>query len=164
MIADHAAVPRWGVEPPDVDVSGRTFGVVGGDCSVTRRWARQIARLGRPCWQVDAAGDAGALDAALRDATVGLRVLIAGPEADVLAAAARCRAAGLADAELTLFATSARERRIYCAHCATTSIVDAQVEDVAPCGGCGRCLLVFAHLSARSGSYLAFQADAEDVG
>ena len=163
MITDHAAVPRWSVQPPDVDTSGRTFCIVstsGGDCPVARRWAAQIARLGASCWHVDAGG----LDAALQAATVGLRVLIAGSEAEVLALAARCRAAGLTDAELTLHATSARERRIYCVHCTATSVVTAQVDDITPCPRCGRSLVVFAHTSARSGSYLAFQFDAEDAG
>ncbi|WP_375500526.1 dimethylamine monooxygenase subunit DmmA family protein [uncultured Jatrophihabitans sp.] len=159
MITEHAAVPRWSADPPDVDGSGRTFGIVGADDAVTRRWAQQIADLDRPCWQVDAAG----LAAALADAAVGLRVLITGPEDEVLAVAARCRAAGLCDDELTLHASSAGQRRVYCAHCTTTSLVEAQVDEVAPCDGCGRGLLVFAHASAHTGSYLGFQADAEEV-
>lgn len=148
------------MRPPEVDVSGRTFGIVAArHCPVARGWATQLEALDRPYWQVDADG----VDAALAGATVGLRVLVSGPEVEVLAVAARLRAAGLADAEVITHATSTRHRRVYCAHCKQTSILDAAVEDVAPCPSCGRGLLVFAHASARSGSYLGFQADAEEV-
>ena len=78
------------------------------------------------------------------------------------AAAARCRAAGLADVELTLHATTSALRNVYCAHCTATSLVEAQVEDVVACPSCGRRLTVFAHASARWGAYLGFSADAEE--
>lgn len=159
MTTQHACVPRWGTRPPQVDGSGRTFGIVAPPgCPVAREWAAQLDILGRPYWHVPPHG----VEAALGGATVGLRVLVSGPEVEVLAVAARLRSAGLADAELTTHATSTGHRRVYCAHCKQTSLFDAAVDDVVTCPSCRRGLLVFAHASARSGSYLGFQADAEE--
>ncbi len=159
MITAHAAVPRWPHQPPGVDETGREFVLVGVPrCPVVDGWAEQLTRLGRPCRRVEIAD----LQEALEQATVGVRVMIAGAEADVLAAAARCRAAGLADVELTLHATTSALRNVYCAHCTATSLLEAQVEDVVTCPSCRRRLTVFAHASARWGAYLGFAADAEE--
>ncbi len=157
-MSDHSSVPRWPAEAPPFDDSGQTFGIVAdADCPVAREWMCAIQATGRPCWWVDREY----LDRILDLATVGLRVMVSGPELDVLAVAAHLKARGLADAELTLHATSSDQRRIYCVHCSAMSLTNADVESVTPCGSCGRMLSVFGHVSRRTGSYLGFQHDAE---
>jgi hypothetical protein len=98
----------------------------------------------------------------LASAATGLRLMAAGPEQEVLAVQSTARAAGMIDAELALHVTSSASRWVYCVHCKTTSSVSEAVDEVAACQGCGRELLIFAHFSRRSGSYLGFLADAEE--
>ena len=167
MIPTHSTVPRWPAQPPRVDPSGRSYGVVtfGPEAApLAEQWLAELAGLGAPVWRLSDAGGpmTGALEFCLASATTGLRLLAAGPEQQVLAVQATAHQAGLIDAELTLHATSIRERLVYCVHCKTTSSVTAGVSEVATCAGCGRRLVVYAHLSRRSGSYLGFLADAEE--
>ena len=130
-------------------------------------WRREITRRSMPLAVLDGADSAstlGRLTEVLRAAATGLRLMVAGPEQEVLAVQSAARAAGMIDAELTLHVTSSAYRRIYCVHCKTTSSARAAVDEVTSCAGCGRGLLIFAHLSRRSGSYLGFLADAEERG
>lgn len=153
-------MPRWPAQPPRVDVAGRVFGVAAPlDCAVAAGWVAAISQLGRPSWRIEPAD----LGRALGNATVGVRVMVSGPEHDVLAAGAACREAGLLDDEVTLFATTTSARRIYCVHCKATSLVTTAVGDVATCSACHRGLHVYEHFSRRSASYLGFQANAESL-
>lgn len=159
-MSDHSSIPRWPTQAPAVDPSGRSFGVVApAQCSVADYWVDQIAEFGRPCWRVGP----GDLGAALATATVGLRVLVSGPEHVVTALGAVCRDAGLLDDEITLHATGVDGCRIYCVHCRSNNIVDAKVGSIAPCPACGRGLHVYEHFSRHAASYLGFQADAESL-
>ena len=152
-----------------MDATGRDFGVVsfGQDGLVVAGWwLTEIAGLPAPSWSLSSEGAAAdllpALTTRLRQSATGLRLMVVGPEQDVLAVQSCALEAGLIHAELTLFATSTKARSLYCAHCKTTSSVQAAVGSVAPCAGCGRGLMVYSHLSTRSGSYLGFLADEEE--
>jgi hypothetical protein len=169
LIPAHSTVPRWPQRPPEVDASGRTFGVVYfGDAGrqVASDWLLEVDRIGATSWVVhgvDLQPVHDAMSSRLASAVVGLRLMIAGPECEVLAAAAVGRSAGLVPAEIVTHATSDSSRRIYCVHCKETSVVEAAVGDVVACGGCRRELAVFAHFSRESGSYLGFLAGAEEL-
>jgi hypothetical protein len=167
----HSTVPRWPAEPASVDGSGRGYVVLafGPDAEqVAAAWRRDIARRAMPLVSLDGGPNpANALDRlaeVLAGASTGLRLMVAGPEQEVLAVQSAARVAGMIDDELALHVTSAAARQVYCVHCKTTSSVVAAVDELASCHGCGRELLVFAHLSRRSGSYLGFLADAEERG
>jgi hypothetical protein len=170
VITAHSTVPRWPAEPPSVDPSGRSYVVLafGSEASqVASAWCREIAGRAAPLVSLDSGTEPSIMDRltdVLAASVTGLRVMITGPEQEVLAAQSTARTAGLIDAELALHVTSAASRRVYCVHCKTTSSVEAAVDEVAACHGCGRELLVFAHFSRRSGSFLGFLADAEERG
>jgi hypothetical protein len=171
VIPAHSTVPRWPAEPPAVDPSGRSYVVVafGPEAEpIAAGWRREIAQgpsalIALDCDQA-ASETMSRLTGVLASATTGLRLMVAGPEQEVLTVASTARAAGMIDAELSLHVTSATSRKVYCVHCKSTSSARAAVDEVAACQGCGRELLIFAHLSKRSGSYLGFLAAAEEQG
>ena len=98
-----------------------------------------------------------------RQARVGLRVLIAGPEADVFAASSALKEAGMVDEEISPLITDTGLRRVYCTHCRATTTTRSQIGQTVVCGNCTRELLVYYHFSRRTASYLGFQVDAEEV-
>ncbi|MFZ2240318.1 MAG: dimethylamine monooxygenase subunit DmmA family protein, partial [Gordonia amarae] len=71
--------------------------------------------------------------------------------------------AGLEDDEIHVSATGSGPIKVFCSHCRATTTADAGIDDVVPCAGCGRGLLVYYHVSRRKGSYLGFMVDAETV-
>lgn len=168
MAAEHTSVPRWPRTDPGVDRSGRAFAILsfGADAAgVARGWAREVARLDRPVWTWHGDGAdpvLGELADRAGAARVGWRLMLAGPEADVLAARATATAAGLLDPELTLLVTDDRRRRVWCSHCGATTLAEVAVDDVTDCAGCGRSLLAYHHVSRRHAIYLGFMVDAEE--
>jgi hypothetical protein len=170
MGAAHTSVPRWPRTDPGVDRAGRAFAIMafGPDAApVGEHWHREVARLGRPVWlrRVERADETalGELDEQLDAARVGWRLMLAGPQADVLAAYAGATRAGVLAAEIAVLVTDDRHRRVWCAHCDTTSVADVATGEVTPCHGCGRSLLVYHHVSRRSAAYLGFMVDAEEA-
>ena len=169
MGAEHTSVPRWPAEVPAPDPAGRAVTLVGLGAAgreLTGRWAAEV----HPGTPVDelladrADGDLLArLAARLGDAVVGWRLMLAGPEVDVLAARALVTSLGLLDDEIRVAVTCTAGRRVYCPHCRTTTSTTAPVSGETPCDGCGRRLHVYAHVSRRAGAYLGFMADAEEV-
>jgi hypothetical protein len=132
---------------------------------VAAAWRGEIGLSEMPLVSLDAAAGPSVMERltdVLGVSSTGLRLMVAGPEQEVLAVQSAARAAGMIDAELALHVTSAESRKVYCVHCKTTSSARAAVDELASCEGCGRELLIFAHLSRRSGSYLGFLADAEE--
>lgn len=169
MGAEHTSVPRWPAGVPGVDPAARAVAMLGfgpaGEQVVTG-WAGQVGR-GVPVWsRLAARADLPAL-AALEDhlgsATVGVRLMLAGPEADVLAARSAAVRCGLVDAELRTAVTDTGLKRVFCAHCRTTTEGVVAVAAEVECSGCRRRLHVYAHLSRRLGAYLGFMADAEEA-
>ena len=131
---------------------------------VARGWLVAINELRRPAWTLTADNDAGLATELARElvaSTTGLRLMVAGPDQDVLAVVAQARAAGMIDDEIAAHVTSTARRRIYCVHCKTTDSVEAPVGAVVNCSGCGRGVVIEAHLSRYSGAYLAVPAAAE---
>ena len=162
-------MPRWTAEPPAPDPAARAalllgFGARGA--AITTAWAADLP-AGCPV-EVLAADEAdgsvlAALVARIAAARVGWRLMLAGPEVDVLAARAEAVRAGVLDAEIRTAVTGTERKRVFCAHCRTTSVTTAPVSGETPCDGCGRRLHVYAHVSRRAGAYLGFMADAEEV-
>jgi hypothetical protein len=169
MGAMHTSVPRWPAEVPGVDAAGRALALLGFGVDGRRlvdRWLAEVTPGTPVDVQLADRADEVAL-AVLADrvagAVVGWRLMVAGPEVDVLAARAIAVAGGALDAELRVAVTGTLEKRVFCPHCRTTTATTQPVAGETPCDGCGRRLHVYAHVSRRTGSYLGFMADAEEV-
>ncbi|MEO9329556.1 dimethylamine monooxygenase subunit DmmA family protein [Gordonia aurantiaca] len=167
----YSSVPAW-ARPGDLAATttpaptGRSYLLVGvGDVGeVLARWESELAPrpITRIHGDVDSAGDR--LAGALSDATVGTRVWIAADAGAALQLRAIALASGLEDDEIDVLATPSDEAGtidVFCVHCRAVNRVQAQVDDVVPCAGCRRDLLVYHHVSRRTGQYLGFQVDAE---
>jgi hypothetical protein len=164
----HTSVPRWAPDPPEVDLTGTSFLVLShGEAgeAVAADWAATIARARKPLWvRPGGCAEGGALTlltAQLECARVGTRVMVAAPELAVLDVLRVARAAGAIDAELRAFVTSDAARRVQCPHCAEHTIATVAVGETVACGGCGRTLVVYHHVSRRYGAYLGYMVDAE---
>jgi len=104
-----------------------------------------------------------ALRSALGRSHVGVRLVLAGPTADVRAAAAAAAECGLQQEEITLLHDETAPRVIYCPHCrATTKTVRAAGEEV-DCQECGTVLATTDHFSRRLGAYLGYSAHVEEA-
>src|SRR6478735_4262849 len=94
---------------------------------------------------------------------VGVRLVLAGPPADIRAAAAAAAECGLQQEELTLLSDETAPRVIYCPHChATTTTVRPAGSEV-QCQGCATNLATTDHFSRRMGAYLGYAAHAEEA-
>jgi hypothetical protein len=117
-----------------------------------------------PVWRLHApeasAEVLAALGAHVAAATVGWRLLVAGPEADVLAACAVATDGGALAAEISAVMTDRRRRRVRCVHCAATTETEAPA---VTCPGCGRALRVEPSLSRRHAAYLGLAAPRSDA-
>lgn len=129
-------------------------------------WAAAIAAVGKPIWvhhgSCAAEPALALLRAQLECARVGSRVMVAGPELDVLDVLRVARAAGAIDAELRAHVTSAGARRVHCPHCGMRTVARVEVGDTVPCAGCRRTLIVYHHVSRMHGAYLGYMRDAEE--
>jgi hypothetical protein len=102
------------------------------------------------------------LRSVLGTSQVGVRLVLAGPPADVRAAAATAAECGLLEDEITLLAHETGPRIIYCPHCRTTTI-DPAARSELQCQGCSITLAVTDHFSRRKGAYLGYSAYAEEA-
>src|SRR4051812_38501536 len=126
MGAEHTSVPRWPAQVPPPDPAARSLALLGfgatGERAV-RAWRQQVD-AGIPVWSrtADRAGTdvLAELEQQVAQAVVGWRLLLAGPEADVLAARAVAVRLGVIDAEIRMAVDDATRKRVYCAHCAVT--------------------------------------------
>jgi hypothetical protein len=167
--AEHTSVPRWGTETPVPDPAARALLLLGfgsRGCAITTAWAADVP-AGRPVEVLAAdVADAAVLEvlaARISAARIGWRLMLAGPEVDVLAARAVAVRAGVLDAEIRAAVTSTERKQVFCPHCRTTTSTTAPVAGETRCDGCGRRLHVYGHVSRRTGAYLGFMADAEEV-
>lgn len=159
----RTSLPEW-PEPVEVDPTGLRFAIIGigpDARQITRRWARSVPGAAWAVRAERAAEVTGALDAQLRAARVGWRLMLAGPEADVLALRSRAIAAGAVDEEIRCQVTSRERLVVHCAHCAAETEVTASPGAQVRCGGCRQPLHVYSHVSRLRGSYLGFRADVE---
>ncbi|MGW0173398.1 dimethylamine monooxygenase subunit DmmA family protein [Rhodococcus sp. NPDC003322] len=170
---DTTSVGRWHSERVDVADGGRVVTVLsfGGEARhranelVAGFSGTRVNWLRLPPGWTQLAGDV--LDRQLVAARVGWRLVLVGAEEPVLAAQARALAAGLLSEEILAEVVPARGadadvRRVHCAHCATVHSVAAPVGGLTRCPECAADLVVYHHLSRRTGAYLGYMIDAED--
>ena len=169
MGAEHTSVPRWTDEQPRIDRAARAVALLGfGPAGAARvaEWSAAVPE-GVPVWRhVAHQADDGVLEVLAEHvaaARVGWRLVLTGPEADVLAARAVATRLGVLDAEIHCAVTDTRRKRVFCPHCRTTTATTEPVAGEVACDGCARRLLVYAHVSRRAGAYLGFMVDAEEV-
>lgn len=169
---DVSSIPEWARWPDasdqcTVDHSGRSYLLVGVGAegeSTVRRWSGELD--GRDVRQVlapDAEQASRRLAAMLDEARVGLRMLVAGPTSACLTLRGVAVIAGLEDDELSVQPTGTESLAVFCAHCTTVTETSACVGDITDCAGCERRLLVYHHVSRRSGQFLGFMVDAEQT-
>lgn len=166
----HTSVPRPAEDVPEADLTGRDFAVIAlGEPAraVAASWARRIEEAGAPLWtrQADELDETvvSAFRERLAGAMVGWRLMLCGPEADVLWLRAEAIRAGAVPAEIRAYVTAADRRRVYCAHCRHITRTDVEVGGLLTCGGCGLTLACHHHFSRRLAAYLGYQADAEET-
>ena len=103
------------------------------------------------------------LRSALERSRVGARLLLAGPPADVHAAAAAAADCGMLDEEMTLLCDENGPWVVFCGHCHVgTTTTQANGSEVV-CQGCGIVLATTDHFSRRRGGYLGYSAHAEEA-
>lgn len=171
------SLPAWARPAPEAPqpapttgptVTGTSYVLVGvGDAAHAAQDRRVPALPARASISriraEDAADAAERLQHALATATVGLRVLIAGPVGACLKVRAAAVAAGLEDDEISVDVVGSGPIDVFCSHCRTVTTADAGMDDLVDCAGCGRELLVYYHVSRRKGAFLGFMADAESI-
>jgi hypothetical protein len=168
MGIEGTSVPRWGASPPAVPTTARSVTVLGIGTAAEQTvlaWQRAARHVGVEPGVLLAASAEEAqpwLAAQLAGAVVGWRLLVAGPEAEVLRARARALELGAVPGEVLTFVTGVPVRRVHCAHCSAETETDAPVDGTCACTGCGRTLHVYHHVSRRLGAYLGYMIDAED--
>jgi dimethylamine monooxygenase subunit C len=151
-------LPQWPTEPPAPDPLGAAFLIVRlGDAPVGH-W---LDRIDRPCTVLSAPGEAE-IAAFVGAASVGLRVLITGPERDVLRARAAALGAGAVAAEITCFATRTDVVDVWCAACRQSST--APVDGPGACPHCGTVVTVEPHHSPRLAARLGVLSEADERG
>jgi hypothetical protein len=167
--AEHTSVPRWPTEPPSVDPMGRAYLVISrGEAAraVAAEWAREIRAIGRPLWCDHRDAGSAPATALLRrqigTARVGLRLMVAGGEIEVLDVLRIARAAGAIEAEWRAHVTAVPARRVQCIHCHQHTIGAVAIGDTICCGGCARSLVVYHHVSRAHGAYMGYMVDAEE--
>lgn len=169
------SVPAWATTPtsPHADLSGRTWTIVAFGASgaeIAKLWCSQVAASGRGSGLLvhEVAAEDGdekaraALVSDLAGARVGWRLMMAGPADACLRLRALAMQMGVADDEITVASTEVGLRSVQCVHCRTVTSATVELEDVLPCAGCGRNLLVYYHVSRRQGAHLGFMVDAEE--
>lgn len=99
----------------------------------------------------------------LARACIGVRLVLAGPPADIHAAAAAAADCGLVEEEISLLEDGAGPRVVFCGHCHTAARTLAAVGAEVDCQGCSARLAISGHFSRRIGGYLGFTARAEEA-
>ena len=169
----YTSVPGWTREPiiQPADPVGRVHTVIevveedpAATGLVVAGWVGDLdGRDVRHRACTDTAAGVAALEAGLMAAKVGHRVLVAGSAAACLAVRAAGVRAGLADDEMAFGVVSVGTRTVWCVHCSVTTVAELALDDVVACSGCERSLLVYPHVSRRTGQHLGFMVDAEET-
>lgn len=97
-----------------------------------------------------------ALDSALQQAGIGLRLYVYGDETFLWQVHALACQAGLLDEEIELLCCG-EQRLLYCVHCSHLQPIGRQQQ--VRCSGCGVGLLVREHFSRRLGAYMGVCLD-----
>ncbi|MBJ7338930.1 dimethylamine monooxygenase subunit DmmA family protein [Mycolicibacterium sp.] len=167
---EFTSVPTWtvGAARPDADLSGRywtviAFGGAAGDtgdaAEIAADWVTQIQTRHRGAEPrvhlvADDLAARDALEADLATALVGWRLMIAGPADACLRLRALAVRHHVGDDEITVSSTDVGYRDVHCAHCRSVTHAAVELDGVVPCVGCGRHLVVHAHVSRRIGAHL----------
>ncbi|MGO4236964.1 dimethylamine monooxygenase subunit DmmA family protein [Pseudarthrobacter sp. YAF2] len=102
------------------------------------------------------------LRSVLASTYVGMRLVLAGPTADIQAAAAVAAECGLVEEEMRLLGKGAGISVVFCGHCHTkTPSLQGPGSEV-HCQGCSTTLVISGHFSRRKAAYLGFAAHAEE--
>lgn len=173
----HTSVPAWAVSGSVSDVPavgtplgpvvpGASYVLVGIGSAVETSLAdlaadRPAATMLRA--QTDSEAEA-VLATLIAGARVGLRLVLVGSRGSCLRLRAVAVRAGLEDDEIEVAATGDGQLEVHCVHCGTFTMVDAEIGEMVRCSGCVRNLVVYHHVSRRSGAYLGYQVDAETAG
>lgn len=167
-----SSIPTWArpgesADDPELPpLSGRSYILLGVGAATgdgLRRWVEALPDdIALRTFTFD---DADSAAQALRDelwrARVGVRLVIVAPTGAALALRGVATSAGLEDDEIHVTTAGAGAIKIFCSHCRAITSAVAAVDDIVDCGGCDRHLLVYHHVSRRSGRYLGFMVDAE---
>lgn len=147
--------------------SSRLLIAVGRDgAAAAAGWQDLLGQSSAPVHAVpadDVQTAAAGLRSALSQSRVGIRVLIAGSAGDCLALRAVALGAGLADDEIAVAPCGAGPIEVACAHCGAATATSAGVGSVISCAGCAGRLVVYYHVSRRSGRFLGYLVDAETL-
>lgn len=167
----HTSVPSWAAPATAVSARARLAPVVSGASYVMLGVGAEAEAIlpelaaDRPAatlLRASTDAEAGvALATVIAGASVGLRLVLAGPRGSCLRLRAAAVRAGLEDDEVDVVVTGAGTVDVHCAHCGTPTPARAEVGEVVRCVRCTRDLVVYHHVSRRSGRYLGFQVDAE---
>lgn len=153
-----------GVGPAAAEVLSQ-IGSRGGAIPTTRILVTENDRAGGG--QLDttpAERAAAAMSGHLRAASVGVRITIAGSASDCLLLRARAIADGAEDDEVSVIAVDWGTVTVFCAHCRAVTAARARIGEVITCAGCGREVVVYHHVSRRTGFHLGYMIDAERSG
>jgi hypothetical protein len=171
------SVPRWAV--PELPAAAAYLACWFGPAG--RRRAEALLSGAAPQVPVRTVGFAGRWDGVaeselrrlLAGCRAGVRIILAGPEAAVMRAAALARHFGAVNEELVLIATEAAEaaeegggayvdgpagRRVFCAACRRPFDVVAALGDVVTCPGCATGLIVDHRFSRPHAAYFGWPA------
>lgn len=103
------------------------------------------------------------LKSVLASSCVGVRLVLAGPAADIHSAAAAAAECGLLEEEIRLLSESAGMTVVFCGHCHTTTPSTQGPGSDVDCQGCATTLAISDHFSRRKAAYLGFAAHAEEA-
>ncbi|MDY6811399.1 MAG: dimethylamine monooxygenase subunit DmmA family protein [Actinomycetota bacterium] len=167
----YSSIPIWArpatpVGEPVSELLGRTYLIVGVGTAAAEpahRWATIVPgeKLSFALTFDNVEEAAGALRHELARARVGVRVVIIAPRGAALALRGVATTAGLMDDEIHVTVAGVDAIEVFCSHCAAVTRTELGVDDIVGCAGCGRHLLIYHHVSRRSGRYLGFMVDAE---
>jgi hypothetical protein len=140
MHGDYTSVPRLaGAAPPCVDPAGRSYAVIAVGAAARLVAERWLDKIHSPVWSCLVEGlDSGlvsSFEERLRAARIGWRLMLAGPEADVMRLRAQAIRAGALPVEIREYVTEANRRRVHCAHCRTVTEADAELGGTVVCEG-----------------------------
>ncbi|QSE92609.1 hypothetical protein JWS13_30365 [Rhodococcus pseudokoreensis] len=159
---DHdagTATSAVGITAASMDLTGRHYllvilGEAPSAAAKAKQWARALHDAQRSISE-HTASSAATVGDLIASSTVGIRIMICGPEFEVMQAVAAARSHGVLPCEMFVHITHVDAIHVYCPHCDTATRTIAQPNTTAECSGCRRDLLVRPHTSSHRAMYLA---------
>lgn len=162
------SVPTWvlGATTGIDDAAGSRYLLIGvGDKArtVLDRWNSELAaQRVSVIRSADVRSAAQTLLTELQHAWVGTRARFAGTAGTCLYLRAAALTAGLEDDECGFEVTEPGVVDVYCTHCRAVTATAAQIGACMICIGCGRNLVIYHHVSRRTGQFMGYMLDAEN--